>query len=488
MAERALWTRARQSLAELLGDWELPWILWPGHRDPELSDDDSELQRFLTRWTCQNPQADQPVVLVLEAAQLVPVLARLQKLEIRPEWLTVLLLDAEQQLAPVPQGGGWFSRGEGPPAYAWSSWMELFQLGFWGSYSLEEPQQVSEALDNVLNGSGRRLLHLYVPAHEGQQVVSEAVRHYAFSSPEDSLEAAFLRKLPELLSDSRCLIWTLEEETPRSLSGLRCRPSRLAACAQGVAAAGLTPIIVIRASDLGQALPGLLAGLPAGTLMLVIQAGLVWDVQDTTLAPSRLRDLALLRQIHGLALTSPVDVADALQLARLALHTDTPIALRLTQATSVLTGRAQPPQIEAGRSHCLRQGDRAAILALGPLVYAALLAAEALASWGVECQVWDVRFLKPLDGQALTEASRCGHILTVEDHCLQGGLATLTLEGLSQLGLTPRVQHLALPASPPITKGTPQEEFGLDADGIQRAVRQLLGLASHLEQVQLNEP
>ncbi|MCW5867714.1 MAG: hypothetical protein KIS61_10655 [Candidatus Eremiobacteraeota bacterium] len=66
----------------------------------------------------------------------------------------------------------------------------------------------------------------------------------------------------------------------------------------------------------------------------------------------------------------------------------------------------------------------------------------------------------------------------MEEHCLQGGLATMVLETLSQLELSAKVHHLALPATPPIENGAPAEEFGLDADGIQKAMRKLLGLVS----------
>jgi 1-deoxy-D-xylulose-5-phosphate synthase len=350
-------------------------------------------------------------------------------------------------------------------------------LDFWGSINLEETRTISERLDPLLTGGGRRLVHLY--GHAQTTVASPAHQEATLISPTDSLEAAFLQNLPSLLSDSIQLIWSLPQTPPGSLQGLLCQPEHLAAAAFGVAQAGLFPVLALSAGQIGQALPGLLEGLPPGCLLLLLEAGLVWEAGQSHLAPSRLRDLALLRQIHGLALTCPSDLEEALQIVQLSYQTETPIALRLSQAPAVHASMASTP-MAAGCAHCLRQGKNVAILALGPIVYAALLAAESLASWGVECQVWDVRFVKPLDRDALTQASQCGFILTVEEHCLQGGLATTVLETLSQLKEYPRVEHLALPASPPIQRGTNLEEMALDADGIQRAVRQLLGLASHL--------
>lgn len=492
MPDSAEIVRARRTLADILADWELRWLLWPGPGGKsvvrELSGPNwgglslegpsqDWAQRILSFWQCHNLSPSEPLVLVVEMPQALPYLRALHLLRSRIPWLIVILLDPESWLAAVPTSGGWFQRSDDPPAHSWPCWLRDWDLDFWGSISLEEARTISERLDPLLTGGGRRLLHLY--GHGQPANASPAAQEAMLISPTDSLEAAFLQDLPSLLSDSIQLIWSLPQTPPGSLQGLLCQPEHLAAAAFGVAQAGLFPVLALSAGQIGQALPGLLEGLPPGCLLLLLEAGLVWEAGQSHLAPSRLRDLALLRQIHGLALTCPSDLEEALQIVQLSYHTETPIALRLSQAPAVNASMASTP-MAAGCAHCLRQGKNVAIFALGPIVYAALLAAESLASWGVECQVWDVRFVKPLDREALTQASQCGFILTVEEHCLQGGLATTVLETLSQLKEYPRVEHLALPASPPIQRGTNLEEMALDADGIQRAVRQLLGLASHL--------
>ena len=488
MVESAAQMRARQVLAELLSDWELCWLLWPAcslarqlaSQAPGAwfdldGDPDSWAQQLQAFWHCHR-ETPQPLVVVLELPADLDRLQALQSLATPLPWLVVLLLDANSWLAPVPASGGWFQRSSEPPTYAWSSWLRQWNLDFWGSLSLEEPKPIAERLDPLMTGAGRRLLHLYGPTatpagiHESNRPL--------LSTP-DTLEAVFLQQLPELIQESTALLWACSSQMPAGLSGLRCQPARAASAAWGVHRAGYFPMLAISAGDLGLALQEMLPGLPPGCLLIILEAGLCWEPTQDHLSPARLRDLALLRQVHGLALACPADVEEAAQLVRLSYQTETPFALRLTQAPAVRTSLGSVPA-QAGRSHCLRQGQHAAILALGPMVYASLLAAESLASWGLECQVWDVRFLKPLDREALQQASLTGHLLTVEEHCLQGGLASMTLETLSQMELTPKVHHLALPATPPIPRATPGEEFGLDADGIQRAMRKLMGLASSM--------
>lgn len=481
MAESAAAIRARQALADLLSDWELCWMLWPASNLARQLASGAPAAWFeipvqpATVWA-QQMQAfflaqnqDQPLLLVLEAPQDLERLQKLHDLASPIPWLLIILLDPMGYLAAVPASGGWFQRNPEPPAYAWSSWLRQWKLDFWGSLSLEDTKPVAERLDEFMQGNGRRLLHLYGPAMASGEQPQRPAQRLQIS---DSLESAFLEQLK--VPENARLLWCAAEPPAGSLS---IRPEQAGSAAWGVHQAGFFPILALSAGQIGAALHDLLPGLPPGCLMLVLEAGLCWESGQAHLAPSRLRDLALLRQVHGLALACPADVFEAVQLTALSYSTQTPVAVRLTQAPAVLTGLTKAPA-QAGRGHRLRPGSNAAILALGPMVYASLLAAEAVSSWGLECQVWDIRFLKPLDREMLAEAAATGHILTVEEHCLQGGLATMVLETLSQMEISAKVHQLALPATPPILAGTPGEEFGLDADGIQKAMRKLLGLVS----------
>lgn len=478
----AVESSARQALRRLLDDWELNWLFWPAHQESTQEDPQDWAQRLQARWwSAQVGEEVDPLVVVLEFPQDLPRLRALLSLTQPLPWLILLGLDSRNWLTAVPQGGNWFVRSEEPPAYAWPSWLREYGVEFWGSLNLEESKGLAERLEQTLTGGGRRLLHFYLPQEESLPKESKPPT-YPFSSPPDSLEAAFLENLPQLLPAPTLIVWANSAPTPPPLARLRgllrCSPQQASAAAWGARQADTFPLLVLSAGELGQALPGLLSGLPGGCLILILEAGLCWHPGETHLSPTRLRDLALLRQIHGLALTCPADLDEAEEILRLAYQVDTPLALRLSQAPAVRGPSSVP--VEAGKAHCLRQGQHCAILALGPSVYAALLAAESLASWGIECQVWEVRFLKPLDRQAVETAAETGHILTVEEHCLQGGLATTTLETLSLAELRPKVHHLALPSTPPIEAGRSVEDFGLDADGIQKAMRQLLGITGNL--------
>src|SRR5262249_32865774 len=93
--------------------------------------------------------------------------------------------------------------------------------------------------------------------------------------------------------------------------------------------------------------------------------------------------------------------------------------------------------------------------------------------------VVDARFAKPLDTELLLRhALTCKWIVTVEEHQRAGGFGSAVLETLAQIPAAgARVKVLAIPDRFVEHKSTREEqlaEVGLDADGIERTIRNLL--------------
>jgi 1-deoxy-D-xylulose-5-phosphate synthase len=93
-------------------------------------------------------------------------------------------------------------------------------------------------------------------------------------------------------------------------------------------------------------------------------------------------------------------------------------------------------ELPIGKGEWLRDGTDAVIVGIGPIVYAALDAAQRLEKDGFSVGVVNARFVKPIDKELLTDAvQRAGKIITVEEHTLCGGLGSAVLEALSDMGL-----------------------------------------------------
>ncbi|MBC7325328.1 MAG: 1-deoxy-D-xylulose-5-phosphate synthase, partial [Moorella sp. (in: Bacteria)] len=155
--------------------------------------------------------------------------------------------------------------------------------------------------------------------------------------------------------------------------------------AAGLAAAGLKPVVAIYSTFLQRAIDQVihdiaLMGLPV--VLAIDRAGLVGEDGETH---QGLFDLALLRCIPGMVIMAPKDEQELRHMLVTALQYNGPAALRYPRGAGVgvpLTGTAQP--LPVGKGEVLRQGRDVAILALGPLAYAAMTAAEQLAARGIE--------------------------------------------------------------------------------------------------------
>jgi len=107
------------------------------------------------------------------------------------------------------------------------------------------------------------------------------------------------------------------------------------------------------------------------------------------------------------------------------------------------------------------------------MVHRALEAAEALAKAGISAAVLNMSTITPLDEEAIIEAA-AGPIVTVEEHSIKGGLGSAVAEVVS----TRRPCHMRILGFPGfMPTGSVEfllERYGLTADGIADAARDLL--------------
>jgi len=100
-----------------------------------------------------------------------------------------------------------------------------------------------------------------------------------------------------------------------------------------------------------------------------------------------------------------------------------PVALRYPRGEAVsLPGRNDAP-VERGRGLLLRPGRDLMIFALGRMVKEALDAAGLLEERGIDAGVYNLRFAKPLDREAvITYGLRARGVVSLEYGTLSGGI------------------------------------------------------------------
>jgi transketolase len=126
-----------------------------------------------------------------------------------------------------------------------------------------------------------------------------------------------------------------------------------------------------------------------------------------------------------------------------------------------------------------RDGGDATIVAHGEMVYDALGAADALAEEGISVRVIDMYSIKPLDKDLLYKAVReTGNIVVLEDHLMEGGLASTIADAFVDDGVYPKkFKRLGIPqVYPGFGAGEPHRiKYGYDKASTAEVIKKMLG-------------
>jgi 1-deoxy-D-xylulose-5-phosphate synthase len=251
--------------------------------------------------------------------------------------------------------------------------------------------------------------------------------------------------------------------------------------AAGLATQGCIPVVAIYSTFLQRAFDQIIHDVALQHLHVVFaldRAGVVGADGPTH---HGVFDLSYLRMIPEMVIMAPKDESELRDMLFTATeYVKGPIALRYPRGNGVGVPLKEAfDLVPIGRAETLRAGRDAALLAIGELVSPALEAAQILAAQGIECEVVNMRFVKPLDEELLHElASRFTHIITLEDNVRLGGFGSAISEFLTRerlLGV-----QLAIHAIPDrfVEHGSPAElaaDLCLHPAGIVGLVTDFLG-------------
>lgn len=151
-----------------------------------------------------------------------------------------------------------------------------------------------------------------------------------------------------------------------------------------------------------------------------------------------LEDIGLMRTLPNMTVIAPCDANETKKATIAAAQHNGPVYIRFTrEKTPLITTERTPFSI--GKAEVYRDGTDCALIACGPLLYEALIAAEELAKEGIECMVINNHTIKPLDTKTTLQAAKqCGAIVTIEEHQTTGGLGSAIAELLAQTQPTPQ--------------------------------------------------
>jgi 1-deoxy-D-xylulose-5-phosphate synthase len=244
--------------------------------------------------------------------------------------------------------------------------------------------------------------------------------------------------------------------------------------AAGLATRGMIPVVAIYSTFMQRAYDQLIMDAALQGLHIVFamdRAGIVGEDGPTH---HGVFDLTYLRSIPTMAILAPADENDLVDMLHTALRLEGPVALRYPRGSGTGAELPEEPSVlETGRAEVRRTGPDVALLAVGRMVAVAEEAAELLTADGVGSTVVNLRWVKPLDEDAVVAAAR-GHrmLVTIEESTTEGGAGSAVLEVLADRGLMTPVVRMAVPDRF-ITHGAVPillDQIGLTPEGVRAAV------------------
>ncbi|EMO9597148.1 1-deoxy-D-xylulose-5-phosphate synthase [Pseudomonas aeruginosa] len=243
--------------------------------------------------------------------------------------------------------------------------------------------------------------------------------------------------------------------------------------AAGMACEGMKPVVAIYSTFLQRAYDQLIHDVAVqhlDVLFAIDRAGLVGEDGPTHAGSF---DISYLRCIPGMLVMTPSDEDELRKLLTTGYLFDGPAAVRYPRGSGPnhpIDPDLQP--VEIGKGVVRRRGGRVALLVFGVQLAEAMKVAESL-----DATVVDMRFVKPLDEALVRELADSHELLvTIEENAVMGGAGSAVGEFLASEGLEVPLLQLGLPDYY-VEHAKPSEmlaECGLDAAGIEKAVRQRL--------------
>lgn len=248
--------------------------------------------------------------------------------------------------------------------------------------------------------------------------------------------------------------------------------------AAGLARAGLKPVVAVYSTFLQRSYDQIIHDVclqDLNVIFMLDRAGLVGEDGATH---HGVFDISYLRNLPHMVTMAPKDEEELKEMFRFAVsYNKGPIAIRYPRGESYpcqACGAEKRVPIEMARSEILKEGRDVTILSVGYMSCVAIEAASLLSKEGIDCEVINARFIRPLDLELiLNSLSKTKRLFTVEEGVLNGGFGSFVLESITDkvpdgsiiknIGLPDRfIEHGA--------RGVLLDRYGLSAEKIKQAI------------------
>lgn len=351
---------------------------------------------------------------------------------------------------------------------------EGMNIRYFGPFDGNNVLEVVRLLKQLKNMKGPKLLHLHTIKGKGYKPAEESATIWhapgkfcpetgerLVTSQENmppKFQEVFGNTLLELAKNNKnivgvtpamptgCSMNIMKKEMPGRVFDVGIAEGHAVTFSAGMAKDGLQPFCNIYSSFAQRAYDNIIHDAALLNLPVVLcldRAGLVGEDGATH---HGMFDMAALRCIPNLTIASPMNERE---LRRLMYTAQLPgkgtFVIRYPRGRgSCADWKCALEEIEVGTGRKLRNGDSIAVITIGPI--GADVAALLNDRNDTQVAHYDLRFLKPLDDNLLSEVgTKFKRIITIEDGCRTGGMGSAVLEWMNDHGFRPIITRMGLP-------------------------------------------
>lgn len=305
----------------------------------------------------------------------------------------------------------------------------------------EEAQEIWHAPGTFDPKTGKRIIEAHGDTAKYQDVFGETLLELARSN--DSIVAI----TPAMASG--CGLNVMIKEIPERTFDVGIAEQHAVTFSAGLAAEGLLPFCNIYSTFMQRGYDSVIHDVALQDLKVVFcldRGGLVGEDGATHHGAF---DMSYFRPIPGLIIASPLNESELRNMmysASLPEYCSTIIRYPRGYGEGVKWRNAPFAKIPIGKAVLLNPGTGTAVLSIGPVGNIVGEAIRDARKEGMSVLHYDMRFLKPIDTEALRDACSKAHtIITVEDGAMIGGLHSAVSEYIADNGLDCKLIPLGIP-------------------------------------------
>ncbi len=384
----------------------------------------------------------------------------------------------------------------------------LFEaLGFryFGPVNGHKLDQLIKIFDQIKNFNGPILVHVtsekgkgYKPAENHEQklhastpfdkITGEAIKKFdappAYTTIFGNALVEIAKQNPQVIGITAAMpdgtgLDILQKEIPERCFDVGIAEEHAVTFAAGMATQGIIPVVAIYSTFLQRGFDQIIHDVALQNLHVVFvldRAGLVGADGPTHHGSF---DLTYLRLIPNMIIMAPKDESELRNMLYTAVnYVKGPVVIRYPRGNVLGVQLDQGfAKIEIAKAEKIKNGGNVALLAVGNMVEYAKKASEKLLANGVNCEIINMRFIKPLDKEMLDEvANKFEKIATLEENTIVGGFGSGVLEYFAEKNYKNEIIRIGLPDSF-VEHGTQAELhriIEIDPDGIAEKIKTLL--------------